>query len=725
MKMTSIKGRVLKVSRSKSNPGDWFSARVDCGNGRSMQVKGFDASINVGELIEFHGQLEEDPTWGPSLKVQSLIRIEGSSPLELSGKDAVTALSSPALLILSQGVIKGVGPARARKLIEANGELGAIEQALKGSKKKTPFGHARELLRLGELMALGLSLRQAERVSKEFGPTALDTLKRHPYLLLRVDGIGFKFADDFAINAGISADDRGRCAAGLNFSIERACKAGNTGILRKDLLQEASSLLGLPSNSVLEDVLLGLESPSRAGSKVIGGDLNGAPVVFDRSLREKEIFIAQDLKSRLVSAKPPKAKEIQAQLALIQKMLGFGLHFKQQEAVTRAAIEAVFVMTGGPGTGKTTTIRAIFDLLRQRGLRVALTAPTGKAAQRLGQACNSQESKTLHRLLEWHGKGDFKQNKENPLEVDAVIVDETSMVDVPLMFGLLQALKKDTKLILVGDKDQLPSVGPGQILHDLLASDAIPSVTLERGFRQGIDSSIATSATSVNAGEIPNPQPPEFEIVAVEEGSGEDERASDLVLATIARLIDEGCSASQIQVLSPKREEGACAAHVLSRKIQALVSPQSEKSLNVGAWTFRLGDRVINTQNNYSPELMLANGDTGVVFDIDENEESITIQVDGDRRVVLKEGPLQELELSYAITVHKSQGSEFPIVIVPIISAHRVLLTKRLLYTAMTRARERLILVAGKNALSMTVKASSERPRVTSLAQILKNKVSH
>ena len=721
--MTSIKGRVLEVSRSKSNPGEWFSARVDCGNGRSIQVKGFDASISTGELIEFYGQLEEDPTWGPSLKAQTLIRVEGGPPPELGGKVASPELGSPALLILSQGVIRGVGPARARKLVEAHGDLGAIEQALKASKKKTPFGFARELLRLGELMALGLSHRQAGCVSKEFGPTALDTLKRHPYLLLRVDGIGFKFADDFAMKTGVSADDRGRCAAGLNFLVERACKAGNTGVRREDLLQEASGLFGLQSSPVIEDVLLGLESPSRTGSKLIGGDLFGAPVVFDRSLREKETAIAQDLMSRLANAKPPKAEEIQAQLASIQKMFGFGLHFKQQEAVTRAAMEAVFVMTGGPGTGKTTTIRAIFDLLRQRGLRVALTAPTGKAAQRLGQACNSQDSKTLHRLLEWHGKGDFKQNKENPLEVDAVIVDETSMVDVPLMFGLLQALKKDTKLILVGDKDQLPSVGPGQILHDLLTSDVIPSVTLERGFRQGIDSPIATSATSVNAGEIPNAQPPEFELVTLEEGSGEDERASALVLSAIARLIDEGCSASQIQVLSPKREEGACAAHVLSRKIQALVNPQSEKSLNVGLWTFRLGDRVINTQNNYSPELMLANGDTGVVFDIDEEEGSVTIQVDGDRRVVLKEGPLQELELSYAITVHKSQGSEFPIVVVPIISAHRVLLTRRLLYTAMTRARERLILVAGTNALRMTVKASSERPRVTSLAQVLVDKV--
>lgn len=722
--MAIIKGRVLKVSRSKSNPGDWFSARVDCGGGRFIQVKGFDASISVGEVIQFNGQPEEDSSWGPGFKAQSLVRASDVSTTNASAEAGTESRGSPALLILSEGVIKGIGPARARKLIDAYGELGAIEQALKGAKRKAPFGRAGELLRIGELMSLGLSHRQAERASKEFGPTALDTLKRHPYLLLRVEGIGFKFADDFALKAGVEKDDRGRCAAGLNYVLDRSCKAGNTGIDRTELLRETASLLGLTSNAVLEDVLVGLESPGRIGSKLVAAELSVGPVVFDRILYEKEVAIAQDLKDRMASAKPPKLQEVTEQLGAIQRMLGFGLHIKQQEAVTCAAMEPVFVMTGGPGTGKTTTIRAIFDLLRQRGLKVALTAPTGKAAQRLGQACNSQDSKTLHRLLEWHGRGDFKQNKENPLDVDAVIVDETSMVDIPLMHGLTQALKKEAKLILVGDKNQLPSVGPGQVLHDLLSSGAVPSVTLEQGFRQGVGSPIAAGAIQVNAGEIPTAHSPEFQIIPVEEGSGEDERASSLILSTIESLIAEGCDISQIQVLSPKREEGATSAHVLSRKIQSLVNPSSEKSLSIGAWDFRLGDRVINTQNNYSPEVMLANGDTGVVYDIDDESGSMTLQIDSDRRVVLKEGPLQEIELSYAITVHKSQGSEFPIVILPVISAHRVLLSRRLLYTGMTRARQRLILVAGQTALKGAVRAISERPRVTALAERLKEKLS-
>jgi exodeoxyribonuclease V alpha subunit len=311
---------------------------------------------------------------------------------------------------------------------------------------------------------------------------------------------------------------------------------------------------------------------------------------------------------------------------------------------------------------------------------------------------------------------------KNPLAIDAVIVDEVSMVDVSLMHALLRALPEAARVILVGDKDQLPSVGPGQVLNDVLSSSETPRVLLEQGFRQGANSPIADNAIRVNTGELPQSSGQAFEIDWVEEGEGEEQRAADQLLLAYARLLEEGLKASDIQVLTPKREVGACSAFVLSKRIQALVNPQSERTLSQGGWTFRLGDRVINTQNNYSPDVMLANGDTGFVFDIGTEEEpSLTIQVDGDRRVVVKDALLNEIELAYALTVHKSQGSEFPVVMMPVIRAHRSLLSRRLVYTGMTRARQRLILIAGQGALKAAVGDTETYQRVSGLPMMLAN----
>ena len=724
--MEKLIGRVLQVSRSAKAPGPWFSAKIDLGQGKTIRVKGNDETLAVGETIEFEGEHSNDPKWGPEFKASKLVRTdkpipqEGPEPARPSSSEPLATEKSPAFLVLSQGVVRGIGPARAKKLVDLHGDRAALDVSLKTLKKSPPRGRAEELYRLGELMALGLTLRQATKAEAEFGADTLKVLSQNPYLLLRIDGLGFKFADALAMQMGVTPDDRGRCAAGLSYCMDRAVLEGSTGMEREALLEACMRLLGLTDQVILHDVLTGLESPGRAGSPVIGVTSQaGRRLTFSRSLYEREVEIAERLVEMTKHPKNGEPHLIRSQVRMIEQMLGFGLHIKQFEAVERAGLEAVFVLSGGPGTGKTTTVKAIYDLLRLQDRRVVLAAPTGKAAQRLGQACESQEAKTLHRLLEWHGH-EFKQNKQNPLDLDAVIVDEASMIDVSLMHGLIQALPQRAKLILVGDKDQLPSVGAGQVLHDLLASEQIPTVFLEQTFRQGAGSPVTENAVRVNAGEVPQAQGSDFEIEWVGEGPGEEDRAAEALLGVYKRLLEEGVLPQDIQVLSPRREQGACSAHALSRRIQGLVNPKSEKSLEVGPWVFRLGDRVINTQNNYSKELMLANGDTGLVFDIDNADESLKIQVDGDRRVVLKEGPLQEIELAYALTVHKSQGSEFPVVIMPVISAHRAGLTRRLLYTGLTRAKNRVVLVAGKSALQGAVQADAERIRRTALADQLR-----
>ena len=712
--MAAIVGKVVSVRRAEKNPGAWFSAKLECPDGSSIRVKGHDPSLTEGEAISCEGSFFTDPKWGIEFRATSVARVSGES-LQLPPQ-------SPAFLILKEGVVRGIGEARARKLVDQHGDEGAIRAALKTLKKPPSHGRADELMRLGELMVMGLSRRIAERVHKEFGPDVMNTLRQHPYLLTRVDGVGFELADRIAKANGLQPDDRGRCAAGLRFVLDRFIRStGSTGMPRKQLLTESQQLLALEDRGVLDEVLTRLERESTRESPLQSFQpVKGESLVFHRGLLQKEQDIAQDLRRRIARGPQAEAKDIQARANEIERMLGFGLHVLQREAVEQAAMQPVFVLTGGPGTGKTTTVKAIYDLLRQLGLRVALTAPTGKAAQRLGQACESNEAKTLHRLLEWHGQDDFKQSLKNPLAIDAVIVDEVSMVDVSLMHALLRALPEAARVILVGNKDQLPSVGPGQVLNDVLSSSETPRVLLEQGFRQGANSPIADNAIRVNTGELPRSSGQAFEIDWVEEGEGEEQRAADQLLLAYARLLEEGLKASDIQVLTPKREVGACSAFVLSKRIQALVNPQSERTLSQGGWTFRLGDRVINTQNNYSPDVMLANGDTGFVFDIGTEEEpSLTIQVDGDRRVVVKDALLNEIELAYALTVHKSQGSEFPVVMMPVIRAHRSLLSRRLVYTGMTRARQRLILIAGQGALKAAVGDTETYQRVSALPMML------
>ena len=712
-------------------------------------VVGILPGIHVGELLSVEGEWENDPRYGRQLHVTSYVQ-------------RLPASTEGMVRYLSSGLIKGIGPKKARLIVDHFGEqtLAIIEQQpellseVKGLGKKdrdqiiSAWSEQSEIKELHLfLQSHEVSINVATRVYKQYGKESIKVIRENPYQLAKeVHGIGFRTADDIAIKLGLPSDSVPRLSTGIKYVLSQAANDdGHCFLYEGDLMRTSADILHAPL-AALPDALEQLERESEvfiepadeqtASLKeqsssdedvlyVAGGEeMEPQRHIYYAPFWYAEQGVARLLRNsmRTPSILPPTSQQQwDTVFALLKKNRNMYLTDKQREAVQMAYNEKVSILTGGPGTGKSTSIRALLMLLRKRKVEVALTAPTGRAAKRMTEA-TGVEAKTLHRLLEYapHDNS-YQRNETNPLPYQFVIVDEFSMVDILLFYNLLKALPRDAHLLLVGDADQLPSVGPGNVLRDLLRSESIPTVLLTDLFRQAQQSKIIVNAHRINAGHMPFTK---IEATSDFFFMNEEDpvRAQKLILDLVHRRLPAKYHfnpITDIQVLSPMYK-GPVGVTSLNEELQKRLNPSAPTQVEWGGHRFCVGDKVMQIRNNYDKAVF--NGDVGWIRSI--NREDMTVKVEyveeaGPLFVNYEFHELDELTLAYAVTIHKSQGSEYPAIIVPLNTQHRMLLQRNLLYTAITRAKRFCVLVGQPYALEMAVRNDRVALRNTGLAERL------
>ncbi len=703
--------------------------RVD-GEDEPITVVGCIPCAAAGEGMTVTGVWVNHPVHGPQLSAES---VERRLPQE--EEDIICYLSS--------GILKGIGPATAQRLVERFGAdtLRVLEEeperlkTIKGitAKKAMELSEAfRSLTGLRQVMEFlaryDLPVYLAMSVQRTYGDNALQALRDDPYILSRAQfGVDFAVADAIAISMGFGGDDPCRLRAAIEYELAHNAGNGHVFLPREKLLTATAQLVGVDTDTV--EVALDKLIDSFA---VVEKPIANVRGCYLPRMYQAETFVAQRLLSMLRTP-VEQLRQVDKTIDAIEKEQGVSYAPLQRQAVRMAAEGCVLLLTGGPGTGKTTSLRGIVALYRRMGLDVALLAPTGRAAKRLGEVTDC-DAQTIHRALgmsynDLTGQVAFKKNGSDPLEAHAVIVDEMSMVDLELMQALLEALRPGCRLVLVGDPDQLPSVGAGNVLGDLLRSTVVPTVSLTQVFRQAEQSAIIRNAHAVNMG-----QPPQLD-----SNQGDFfflcRRSPDRLVQTVVELCRDrlpknmNIPAEQIQVLSPTRK-GACGTVSLNRALQAALNPPSpqKRQKQWGDVTFRVGDRVMQTKNNYdvlwekddgTAGSGIFNGDVGVIQDIDSSGELIVLRFD-DRTATYTADLLSQLDMAYAITVHKSQGSEYPAVILVSAPAAPSLMVRGVLYTAITRARRLLILVGDDAVPARMAENDRQQRRYSGLRRRLK-----
>jgi len=679
-----------------------------------VTVIGSAASITPGEYIECIGIWTNDRTHGMQFKAHNLKVVQ---PTTLEGIEKY----------LGSGMVKGIGPHFAKALVKAFKEnvFTIIETnpesmlELPGIGKKrvekiTSAWHEQKAIReiMVFLQSHGVGTGRAVRIYKTYGDEAIIKVSENPYrLALDIHGIGFKTADLIAQKLGIASDSMIRAQAGVRHVLQEISGEGHCASPWITLAEESVKLLEIPG-SIIEDAI----REEIREENLVQEEIAGLDCLFLTPLQRAEVGAASGI-TRILEGSPPWGN-IDADKAIpwVAEQTGLALSASQQDAVRLALSKKVVVITGGPGVGKTTLVNSILRILGGKRLRVTLCAPTGRAAKRLSES-TGLEAKTIHRLLEFDPKTfGFKRNKDNPLETDLLVIDESSMVDIVLMNRLLSAVPDRAALMVVGDVDQLPSVGPGSVLADIIDSGVVPTVRLTEIFRQAASSRIIVNAHRINKGDMPlKAEGSELSDFYFIPGETPEEIFSKLVQVVTSRIpkrfgLDP---VKDVQILTPMNR-GGLGARSLNAELQKILNEKSEPKVIRFGTTFSPGDKVLQTVNNYEKEVY--NGDIGVIATIDMEEGALQVDYDG-RLVEYEFGELDEVQLAYATSIHKSQGSEYPAVVIPLAMQHYTLLERNLIYTAVTRGKKLVVIVGQPKALAMAVKNRKSNRRLTKLKE--------
>jgi exodeoxyribonuclease V alpha subunit len=730
--MSTVCGFVERIKYRNEDNGYTVLSLVN--EGEEYTLVGNFHYISEGEMVEAVGAMTEHPVYGEQMTVESY---------EIKAPEDTAAMER----YLGSGAIKGVGAALAARIVKRfkADTFRILEEEperlseVKGVSEKMAMTISQQVEQKKEmrqammfLQEYGISMNLAAKIYQEYGPRLYGIIKENPYQMADdIQGVGFKMADEIARKVGIFTDSDFRIKCGVLYSLLQATSNGHTYLPEDELLSQSSELLKV-DRSLIEKHLMDMQLDKR----LVIRETEGRRVVYASQFYYMELNAAKMLHDLNIRGRMPEG-DIQSKLLKLQKEEKIELDDKQVKAVVEAVNSGLLILTGGPGTGKTTTINTIIRFFESEEMEILLAAPTGRAAKRMTEA-TGYEARTIHRLLELSGvPGDersvgmhFERNEENPLDADAVIIDETSMVDINLMQSLLKAINPGTRLILVGDVNQLPSVGPGNVLRDMIDSQCFNVVMLTKIFRQATQSDIVVNAHKINGGEKISLGKKSNDFLFIKR---EDPNA---IISAIITLVQDKlpgyvhADIFDIQIMTPMRK-GAMGVERLNTILQEFLNPASEDKLQKEAngIIYRVGDKVMQIKNNYNIEWEVRNkygipvdkgtgiynGDTGIIREINNFAELITVEFDEGRLVEYSYKQLEELELAYAITIHKSQGSEYPAVVIPVFSGPRMLMTRNLIYTAVTRAKACVCLVGVPEIFQEMVNNETEQRRYSGL----------
>lgn len=676
----------------------------------------------IGQLLEIEGEWVKHPKFGQQFKATTYKTV---APTEISGIEK----------FLASGAINGIGPAMAKKIVAEFGEktLEIIAKSpnellkVPGIGKKTAEKISASYLEQSELTEImvwlenhGISNTYAGKIFAKYGSFAIDIMEKDIYRLFQdIEGIGFLTADKLAFNLGIQREDKRRIISGIDYALMQLCNNGHCCIPEMALVDKTAKILQV-NNQIIFTILKERIDNGSLNTEVVGGET----LIYPPYLYYAEKKVAMRLLQLQQATEPLSEDNLSLFIKVWEKDNQIQLAQKQKEAIKACLHHGVLVLTGGPGTGKTTVIKGILSILKAQGLKIRLAAPTGRAAKRLSET-TGQKALTIHRLLEANNLAQddnlqlgFSKDIDDQLDADVIILDEVSMVDIVLMHHFLNAVPDGCRIILVGDTDQLPAVGPGSVLKDIIRSQKIPAIRLDEIFRQAQTSMIIQNAHIINAGRLPDlrKQYSDFVFYELNDDTSITQKILDLCTKDLPH---EGFNVlKDVQVLSPMHRF-LCGVENLNLMLQEQLNPKkNQDELKYSSQTFRVGDKVMHIRNNYQKNVF--NGDIGFIQDI--NNEKLTVDY-FDHIVTYEKNELNELTLAYASSVHKSQGSEYKVVIIPLSTSHYIMLQRNLLYTAITRAKQKVIIIGSKKALMTAVQSNRAQKRYTLLAERLAHKL--
>ena len=676
----------------------------------------------IGQLLEIEGEWVKHPKFGQQFKATTYKTV---APTEISGIEK----------FLASGAINGIGPAMAKKIVAEFGEktLEIIAKSpnellkVPGIGKKTAEKISTSYLEQSELTEImvwlenhGISNTYAGKIFAKYGSFAIDIMEKDIYRLFQdIEGIGFLTADKLAFNLGIQREDKRRIISGIDYALMQLCNNGHCCIPEMALVDKTAKILQV-NNQIIFTILKERIDNGSLNTEVVGGET----LIYPPYLYYAEKKVATRLLQLQQATEPLSEDNLSLFIKVWEKDNQIQLAQKQKEAIKACLHHGVLVLTGGPGTGKTTVIKGILSILKAQGLKIRLAAPTGRAAKRLSET-TGQKALTIHRLLEANNLAQddnlqlgFSKDIDDQLDADVIILDEVSMVDIVLMHHFLNAVPDGCRIILVGDTDQLPAVGPGSVLKDIIRSQKIPAIRLDEIFRQAQTSMIIQNAHIINAGRLPDlrKQYSDFVFYELNDDTSITQKILDLCTKDLPH--DGFDILKDVQVLSPMHRF-LCGVENLNLMLQEQLNPKkNQDELKYSSQTFRVGDKVMHIRNNYQKNVF--NGDIGFIQDI--NNEKLTVDY-FDHIVTYEKNELNELTLAYASSVHKSQGSEYKVVIIPLSTSHYIMLQRNLLYTAITRAKQKVIIIGSKKALMTAIQSNRTQKRYTLLAERLAHKL--